>query len=237
MTKVFRVDDAEGDDNCPPIVAFLANQPDKWEVQKHISMSFKIGPNFEYSGTMESKTIFQVLCLARVNKGAVVITEDLQVGWNDTGDLFLVRWWDSWWSLGFEKVSANLCLSVCELGERQVIFVILGFAFSIVPVGPQNDRQPCFDTWKWIDTDGDCVENQGSPHQTSVYAGSCQQQGKRRCQQQCYSQLSQMLKTTRVQNCPEIRNVRLVLVDVTVMVVIIPLVIVVFVGILFMVVS
>ena len=46
-----------------------------------------------------------------------------------------------------------------------------------------------------------------------------------------------MLKTTRVQNCPEIRNVRLVLVDVTVMVVIIPLVIVVFVGILFMVVS
>ena len=48
---------------------------------------------------MESKTIFQVLCLARVNKGAVVITEDLQVGWNDTGDplfdemvvLFLVR--------------------------------------------------------------------------------------------------------------------------------------------------
>ena len=43
MTKVFRVEDA-GDENCPPIVAFLANQPDKWEVSKTKTktMTFKI---------------------------------------------------------------------------------------------------------------------------------------------------------------------------------------------------
>ena len=34
MTKVFRVEDAGEDEGCPPIVAFLANQPDKWEVGK-----------------------------------------------------------------------------------------------------------------------------------------------------------------------------------------------------------
>ena len=40
-SKVFRVEDegSSEEGSCPPIVAFLANQADKWEVQQHISTS------------------------------------------------------------------------------------------------------------------------------------------------------------------------------------------------------
>ena len=39
-SKVFRVEDeGSSEGSCPPIVAFLANQADKWEVQQHISTS------------------------------------------------------------------------------------------------------------------------------------------------------------------------------------------------------
>ena len=82
MPKVFRVDD-EATDGCPPIVAFLANQADKWEVQNCFFFPLKLGHSDQKRKT---SIILQVLCLARVNKGAVVITEDLQVVWNDTGD-------------------------------------------------------------------------------------------------------------------------------------------------------
>ena len=42
MPKVFRVDD-EATDGCPPIVAFLANQADKWEVQNCFFFPAQIG--------------------------------------------------------------------------------------------------------------------------------------------------------------------------------------------------
>ena len=39
LQKVFRADVDESD-GCPPIVAFLANQADKWEVRKIFSLKF-----------------------------------------------------------------------------------------------------------------------------------------------------------------------------------------------------
>ena len=45
MQKVFRADVDESD-GCPPIVAFLANQADKWEVRKIFSLKFAWALNF-----------------------------------------------------------------------------------------------------------------------------------------------------------------------------------------------